>query len=127
MPKPLNHITSLKHLIELKLEVAQGSSGKGGDDDARFAGGVTDVQADVVLLAVDVEGAVGVDLELRRPGVTGDTEILFDLIQRLTGDAAAVSAALPGLQWTDHITGDEDSRFMLLNSLRVATSRPVSG
>ncbi len=43
---------------------------------------------------------------------------LFDLIQRLTGDAAATSAALPGLQWTGHIIVDENTRFTLLNSLR---------
>lgn len=38
MPKPLGHISSLKHLIELKLEAAAGSGGsKGGEDGARFA------------------------------------------------------------------------------------------
>lgn len=38
MPKPLGHISSLKHLIELKLEAAAGSGGgQGGEDGARFA------------------------------------------------------------------------------------------
>jgi len=42
----------------------------------------------------------------------------FDLIQRMTGDAASASTGMPGLQWAASTIGNEDAWFTLLSSLR---------